>query len=111
MKLTKEQETKLAEMAFAEISNKEIAKELGIDLSDVHAARSRLGITIPKVKQSLERGYNPNTRIRTLEEVEQEIEKVAKAKIAANKKLERCDERLLELLKELQLHLTKTERR
>ena len=50
MKLTKDQETKLTELCFAEVSNKEIAQELGIELKDVHAARSRLGITIPKSK-------------------------------------------------------------
>lgn len=101
MKLTKEQEKKLTEMAFAEKSNREIADELDIDLSDVHAARSRLGITIPKVKQSLERGLNPG--VRAVEEIKAEIAKVAKAQKQASKKSARCLDRLSELEKELKL--------
>ena len=38
----------------------------------VHAARSRLGITIPKVKQSLERGLNPG--VRAVEEIKADSE-------------------------------------
>lgn len=100
MKLTKDQENKLTEMAFAEKSNKEIAEELGIELKDVHATRSRLGITIPKVKAAKEKGVQPV--LRTREEIDQEIGKVIRAKEAAKKKIARCDERLVELSEELQ---------
>ena len=47
MKLSKEQEKKTDRTCIRRRSNKEIAQELGIDLKNVHAARSRLGITIP----------------------------------------------------------------
>lgn len=50
MKWTKTQEDKLRKLCFEEKTNAEIAKALGIDVKEVHAARSRLGITIPKVK-------------------------------------------------------------
>lgn len=101
MYLTTEQATKLTEMAFAEKSNKEIAETLDIKLTDVHAARSRLGITIPKVKEALQRGLKASTS-RNREEIDQEMAKVLKAKEAANKKIARCDERLVELSEELQ---------
>ena len=97
MKLTKDQETKLTEMAFAEKSNKEIAQELGIELKDVHAARSRLGITIPKVKA--QKGVQPAGR--TAKEITAEIAKVEKAKDAAENKIDRCMERLEVLYSEL----------
>lgn len=104
MKLTKDQEIKLTEMAFAEKSNKEIAEELGIELKDVHAARSKLGITIPKVKEMKTVKRFVLKEPRAAEEIEAEIAKVLKAKAAANKKLERCDERLAYLTEELQLN-------
>lgn len=109
MKLSKDQETKLTEMAFAEKSNKEIAETLGIKLTEVHAARSRLGITIPMVKKALERGLKPNSR-RSREEIDQEMAKVLKAKETADKKIAKCDERLVELSEELQ-QLNKAGRR
>lgn len=100
MKLTKEQETKLTEMAFAKKSNKEIAEELEIELTDVHAARSRLGITIPKIDEILSKGSKPG--IRTKAEVQAEITKVQKARTEAFKKIERCNDRIDELYKELE---------
>jgi hypothetical protein len=99
MKLTKEQETKLTEMAFAEKSNKEIAEALGIELKDVHAARSRLGVTIPKVKEMKGRGVQPSGR--TKADIQQEIDKVQKARAEAFKKVERCNDRIDQLYKEL----------
>lgn len=96
MKLTKDQETKLTELAFAGVSNKEIAQELEVKLTDVHAARSRLGITIPKVKAMMTKAS-----ARTAEEITAEISKVEKAKDAAEKKIDRCMERLEVLYTEL----------
>ncbi len=96
MKLTKDQETKLTELAFAEKSNKEIADELKVELKDVHAARSRLGITIPKVKAKMTKAST-----RTAEEITAEISKVENAKNAAEKKIDRCIARLEELYEEL----------
>ena len=103
LKLTKDQETRLTELAFAEKSNKEIAEELKIELADVHAARSRLGITIPKVKIALERGFKPTTATsRSKKEIQQEYEKVQKARLQAYKKIERCNDRLNQLFNELE---------
>lgn len=98
MKLTIEMESKLLKLCFAEKSNKEIAQELGIDLKDVHAARSRLGITIPKVKAAKE---VEQAAKRTAEEITAEISKVENAKNAAEKKIDRCMERLEVLYDEL----------
>ena len=100
MKLTKEQETKLTEMAFAEKSNKEIAEALGVDIKEVYAARSRLNITIPKVKKYIDVKRALNSA-RTAEEITKEISKVEKAKDAAEKKIDRCMERLKVLYSEL----------
>lgn len=101
MKLTKDQETKLTELAFAEKSNKEIAQELGIELKDVHAARSRLNITISKVRVAKIAQENGRAAKRTAEEITKEISKVEKAKDAAEKKIDRCMERLEVLYTEL----------
>lgn len=101
MKLTKEQEAKLIQMAFDEKSNKEIAKELDIELNDVHAARSRLGITIPKVKALKKNGAKPYSG-RTEKEINEEINKVQKARTEAFNKVKRCTDRLDELYKELE---------
>lgn len=102
MKLNKDEERILTNMAFAEKSNKEIAETLGIKLSDVHAARSRLGITMDKVKAA--KGVQPvaDQKVkRTTEEINEEIMKVEKAKDAAEKKIDRCMFRLEELYTEL----------
>lgn len=105
MKLNKEQEARLVELAFAEKSNKEISQELGIALTDVHAARSRLGITIPKVREAKERESKQlgSPISRPSDAIRQEIAKVEKAKNEAVKKLERCVRRLVQLESELNL--------
>lgn len=82
------------------MSNKEIAEELGIDLMDVHAARSRLGITIPKIKEMKSRAVKASAR--TKEKIKAEILKVQKARTEAFKKIERCNERIDQLNKELE---------
>ncbi|MDD4528237.1 MAG: hypothetical protein PHF25_09475, partial [Candidatus Margulisbacteria bacterium] len=69
-------------------------------LTDVHAARSRLGITIPKVKAIKEQILLPAER--TKDEIEAEIFKVGRAYSAAQKKIKRCNERLDQLMKELE---------
>ena len=99
MKLTKDQETQLTKLCFAGVSNKEIAQELGIELNDVHAARSRLGITIDKVRVAKITAENKQKK--TAEEITKEISKVEKAKDAAEKKIDRCMERLEVLYEEL----------
>lgn len=49
MKITKVQEDQLRELAFAGTPNKAIAATMDIPLTEVHAHRSRLGITRDKV--------------------------------------------------------------
>lgn len=100
MKLTKEQETKLTELAFAEKSNKEIAEAMSMELADVHAARSRLGVTIPKVKEAKAKGVQVSCRSK--DEIKTEIEKVQKARTEAFRKIERCNKRIDQLCEELE---------
>lgn len=97
MKWNKEQENQLRELAFAEKSNKEIAETMGIGLTDVHAGRSRFGVTREKVKAAKN---NLNTR-RSSREVSAEIAKVRQAMKSAQKKVDRCGERIEQLLEEL----------
>ncbi len=51
MALTEKQIADLKIMALAGYANSQIASMLGVDLSIVHAARSYLGYTIPKVAE------------------------------------------------------------
>ncbi len=97
MKWTDELKVQLRELAFAEKSNKEIAEIMDIPLKDVHAGRSRFGITIAKVKAMKEKGQ----QTRTQEDIKAEIKKVQKAKRDAQKKIKRCENRLDELNWEL----------
>lgn len=100
MYITAEIQEKLTNLCFAEKSNKEIAQELNLDIKEVYAARSQLGITIPKVKEMKARGVQLSGR--TNEEIQQEIDKVQKARTEAFKKVERCNKRIDQLYKELQ---------
>lgn len=56
MKFTDTQKTELRELCMAEKSNAELAKHFGCDVREIHAARSQMGITIPKVKAMKESG-------------------------------------------------------
>lgn len=56
MKWTDGLKDQLTKLAFEERSNKEIAEIMDIPLKDVHAGRSRFGITIAKVKALKEKG-------------------------------------------------------
>jgi len=58
MKWTPQMEAKLKELCFANKSNAELAKTFNCDAKDIHAARSRLGITIPKVKAQAKQPAN-----------------------------------------------------
>ncbi|HZK02178.1 MAG TPA: hypothetical protein VFC96_04865 [Anaerovoracaceae bacterium] len=97
MKWTDGLKDQLTKLAFAEKSNKEIAKIMDIPLKEVWAGRSRFGITIAKVKAMKESEPTP----RTQEIIKAEIKKVQQAKRNAQKKIKRCDDRLEELNKEL----------
>lgn len=50
MKWTPKMEDKLRKLCFEDKSNADLAVIFNCDVKDIHAARSRLGITIPKVK-------------------------------------------------------------
>ena len=50
MKWSDEKTAQLKTLASAGVSNPDIAKQLGIKVTDVYAKRSQLGITIDKVK-------------------------------------------------------------
>lgn len=50
MKWSEEKVNQLKELAFAGVPNPQIAKQLGIGVSDVYAKRSQLGITMDKVR-------------------------------------------------------------
>ena len=50
MKWSEEKVQQLHDLAFSGKSNKEIARQLGVGINDVYAERSKLGITIDKVK-------------------------------------------------------------
>jgi len=49
-KWTQKEEDKLRKLCFQGKSNADLAKIFNCDVKDIHAARSRLGITINKVK-------------------------------------------------------------
>lgn len=97
MKWTDGLKEQLKELAFAEKSNKEIAEIMDIPLKDVHAGRSRFGITIAKVKALKEK--KPASR--TKEYIKNEIKKVREAREAAYKKIRRCNDRIEELYDEI----------
>ena len=50
MKWSEEKVNQLKELAFAGVPNPQIAKQLGVGVSDVYAKRSQLGITVDKVR-------------------------------------------------------------
>lgn len=50
MKWSEEKVNQLKELAFADVPNPQIAKQLEIGVSDVYAKRSQLGITREKVQ-------------------------------------------------------------
>ena len=49
MKWTKEQTAELKRMCFDDVSNKDLAAHFGVPATEIHAKRSQLDITIPKV--------------------------------------------------------------
>ncbi|MBE6822844.1 MAG: hypothetical protein E7518_07090 [Ruminococcaceae bacterium] len=63
MKWSEEKVEQLKSLAYSGTSNLEIAKQLGVTISDVYAKRSQLGITIDKVramKSGKAAALNPN---------------------------------------------------
>lgn len=105
MKWSKEQEQQLRDLCFQEKSNKEIASIMEIELSDVHAGRSRFGITVAKVaaiKAIAKEGQAAYQRInRSIDNIVAEITKVEKAQVEAVKKVWKCTQRLEVLREEL----------
>jgi hypothetical protein len=50
MKWTTQQVTELRQLCIQGVSNKELSRHFGVPRAEIHAKRSSLGITIPKVK-------------------------------------------------------------
>lgn len=104
MKWNEENAAKLKELVYAGKSNKEIAQILEIKVNDVYNKRSQLGITMDKVNcVAPAPTFAVATAIRSRDEVLNEIGKVLNSKKVAEKKIVRCDKRLVELSEELQL--------
>ena len=61
MKLTAEQTAELKAMCMDEVSNADIASHFGVPLTEIHAARSRLGFTRDKVK--VMKGAEPHSTL------------------------------------------------
>lgn len=102
MKWNDENTAKLKELVYAGKSNKEIAQTLEMNINDIYNKRSQLGITIDKVK-SVVPAPDEEASVRSWEKIDIEIGKVLQSKKAAEKKIARCDKRLVELSEELQL--------
>ena len=62
MKWSEAQVSKLEEMCFAGVSNRDIATELNCKVTDVYSKRSQLGITIDKVREAkpIKKGVKSN---------------------------------------------------
>lgn len=99
MKWTEDQIKGLKQLCMKGVSNKVLAAHFQVPITEIHAKRSALGITIPKVKAMQEGKVGSGTR--TNEEIKAEIVKVERAKDQAYKKLHRAQDRLVELYKEL----------
>lgn len=85
MKWTKEQEEKLCRLCFKEKTNAELAKIFNCDIKDIHAARSRLGVTIPKVKAAKEahpQYHTANTSIDPWDNIGAAFDQLDKALLA-----------------------------
>jgi hypothetical protein len=105
MKWNDESTAKLKELVYAGKSNKEISQVMGININDVYSKRSQLGITMDKVKNMglAASVADEELVVRFWDEVLCEMGKVLNAKKQAEKKIIRCDKRLIELSEELQL--------
>lgn len=97
MKWSKEQENQLKVLCFEKKSNKEIAEAMNITTKEVWEGRSKFGITVAKVEEALKNGISARTK----KIIRDELEKVENARFEALRKVERCDQRLEVLLKEL----------
>lgn len=61
MKWSEEKVQQLHDLAFSGKSNKEIARQLGVGINEVYAKRSKLGLTIDKVKAAQDGTAKPET--------------------------------------------------
>ena len=81
------------------LTNKELAEHFGVALTEIHAWRSRHGLTIDKCAAIRTGGIIDGKR--SAESIKVEILKVQKAKRDAEKKAKRAEDRLKVLLGEL----------
>lgn len=88
---------KLKELCIdGEMTNGQLAKHFGVDVTEIYAWRSRNGLTIAKCK-----AIRDGTTERTEESIKVEIGKVKKALADARRKCRRAEDRLAELEREL----------
>ena len=85
MKWTPKTEDKLRKLCFEEKSNADLAKIFNCDVKDIHAARSRLGITIPKVKTAKETDTKKPSQPSPLIAVKEAFDNLHIALVAATK--------------------------
>ena len=100
MKWNEENTKKLKDLCMAGVSNADMAKQFNCPVVEIHALRSKLGLTIPKVKAMKEIVGNSE---RAAVEIRGEIKLVLQAQKNAQHKLQRCSNRLEELVKELEV--------
>lgn len=96
MKWTEELKKQLKELAFAKLSNKEIAEIMDIPLKEVHAGRSRFGWTIAKVEAELKKQKSPDAAA-----IKDEIERFRKVIEDAHETIKDCDKKMQALEKKL----------
>jgi len=105
MKWNEQNTAVLKDLVFLGKSNKEISETMNIEINNVYAKRSQLGITKSKVNIVLsadeEHVDSQMVNKRTVVQIRDEIKLVDKAKQTSFKKTERCVKRLLELEQEL----------
>jgi putative lipase involved disintegration of autophagic bodies len=85
MKWTPKMEDKLRKLCFEEKSNADLAKIFNCDVKDIHAARSRLGITIDKVKAAKEADTRKTNQTSPLITVKEAFDNLHVALVAAAK--------------------------
>ena len=101
MKWTDGLKEQLTQLAFEEKSNKEIAEIMDIPLKEVHAGRSRFGITIAKVKIAKAETEKKAKSTSTTQEIKNEIKKIQRYRAEAKKIASECDELLEKFKNEL----------
>ncbi|WP_283608597.1 GcrA family cell cycle regulator [Faecalispora anaeroviscerum] len=72
MKWSEEKVSQLKELAFAGVPNPQIAKQLGVGVSDIYAKRSQLGITREKVQAVKDAAAPPEPEAISSKEIDED---------------------------------------